>query len=193
MIILKKGFSKKNSKYKNITVCLNVKLKGDENMKKILKKIALTLSLVLNVILIAPSIKTEAKIHGIYREASVKKVLAAPRFSQTTYDLYLTNSSAIQLANKFSVSSKETIITFFAGFLPHAMFPSLALFIGQCNRNSAAAKIRTHTDKGHNVKFRITHNSYTNTYNYAAFYWDGNTLDYNVVSGEKIKKTILYK
>ncbi|WP_321835730.1 hypothetical protein [Clostridium butyricum] len=132
-------------------------------------------------------------IGGTYREATVKKTLSAPRYSQLTYDVYLTKKNAITLANKMAVSDVETIVTFFAGWLPHAMFPSLAVFIGQCNRNSAATKIRAQTDEGNNVRFRIIHNSYTNTYNYAVSYWDGSTLDYSVVTGEKIQETRLFK
>lgn len=162
-------------------------------MKNLFKKIALALTLTLTTMFVTPTVKANAKINGIYRQAAVKKVLAAPRYTQTTYDVYLTKESAIQLANKLSVGSKEGIITFFAGFLPYAMFPALTVFVGQCNRNSAVEKIRAQTDKGYNVKFRIIHNSYTNTYNYAAFYWDGKTLDYSVISGEKIKETRLYK
>lgn len=125
-----------------------------------------------------------------YHEASICSYLVnVPRFSQTTYDLYLTAESARKLANKFDTTNTEMIATFLASFIPYTGGASLIILLKQLNRGEIANNIRGIANYGKHIKFRIIENSYGTFY--AVWEWDGSTLEYRVSNTEKIKYTQL--
>lgn len=125
-----------------------------------------------------------------YQEATVKMVLVDNyRYNQTTYDLYLTVANARSMANKFDVSSTETIATFIAGLIPGMQVPSAVILVGQLKRSQVASDIRSYTDFDKQVRVRFIESSYGKFYK--VIYWDGRTLDYTMSSSEKVAYTQL--
>ncbi|WP_244834107.1 hypothetical protein [Clostridium sp. BJN0001] len=113
----------------------------------------------------------------------VKDLINVPRFSQTTIDMYLTTRHARELANKFDVSSIETIASFIFGLFPGMQVPSLELLLSQGQRSETASDIRNYTDDDEQVRLRIIHTSYGTLYR--VDYWNGHELDTSLHS-EKV-------
>ncbi|MEG1312642.1 MAG: hypothetical protein RSD47_11665 [Romboutsia sp.] len=132
-------------------------------------------------------------IAGRYCDGTVKKILSAPSFTQTTYDMYLTVGTARELAGKLEVGTIEAIATFIGGWLPHAFFPVTLIFANQLNRATTASNIRKFTDNNNSVRLRIVNSNVSSTYLYKVDYWDGINLDYSVSAGERVVETILSK
>lgn len=125
-----------------------------------------------------------------YSGATVEKLLTAPSFSQTTWDIYMSVSEGRKMASKISVGDGETVATFFAGFLPKMQIPSIIALISQMNRSSVARDIRKFTDRNLKVRLRIIKSRYGTLYRVDQ--WGGLYLD-NKLTNLKVSKERIVK
>lgn len=127
-----------------------------------------------------PSLKKQRKstlIVPVGTNVYLERVESAPRYSQTTYQYYLTCEEGRQFAKKIPMTKAKGLALFLVSLVeaPYGAMVSGATLIYGWRQSDLCDKIREYTDDSKSVKINVVNSTYGTFY--GVFEWDGRNVD----------------